>query len=548
MAPCHLGELGPLLSMYRVAREGWGSLLEDRRAERWIVAAILLVAVAVRVHHLGKEPLWNDEGFTWWAIGQSWHDLWTLVPQGDPHPPFYYSLLKLWTALAGQSEAGLRGLSTLFAAATVPVVYLAGRTLGGARDRAWTGAAAALLFALSPLHLHYAQEARPYAGLTFAASLAFAGALWLVLHPGPARRPLLGWGRGVAADEPSARPAWLALVVGTALALWFHNLGVYLPAALGPALLAWLARDLRWDRSAFANLALAGGLVLLAWSPWWPWLLRQTRDVGKDWYLPFPTSATVLKVLSSLFGLGYSIPTRLFEACLVAALVGLVAVGRRAGLAAALLLGLGAVVPVGLSLLISRLFQPVFLERTLVWTSLPFYLALAGILLLLPARLPRLAVLALAAWLSAQGAVRYDAKYNKEPWDRVVATIGRELQPGDVVLVVPNFTLPMVDYYERKLGVRLPTLPVPYDEATLGSTDVSTVTEDDLERLGKRTADARDVWVVYRRTPELSRADDAVLDALRASRPQLRADLVYGKTMWLYRFGPAATKGSTVSG
>src|SRR3954452_10485186 len=43
--------------MYRVAREGWGSLLEDRRAERWIVAAILLVAVAIRLHHLGKEPI-----------------------------------------------------------------------------------------------------------------------------------------------------------------------------------------------------------------------------------------------------------------------------------------------------------------------------------------------------------------------------------------------------------------------------------------------------------------------------------------------------------
>src|SRR4051795_3551523 len=122
MAPCRLGELGPLLSMYRVAREGWGSLLEDRRAERWIVAAILLVAVAIRLHHLGKEPLWNDEGFTWGAIGQAWHHLakeplgnevgfpgWAVgqpghalgpwAPQGAPPPPFYYSLLKLWTAL-----------------------------------------------------------------------------------------------------------------------------------------------------------------------------------------------------------------------------------------------------------------------------------------------------------------------------------------------------------------------------------------------------------------------------------------------------------------
>jgi hypothetical protein len=393
--------------------------------------------------------------------------------------------------------------------------------------------------AIASVHLHYAQEARPYAGLTFAASLAFAGVLWLVLHPGPARRPLLGWGRGVAADEPSARPAWLALVVGTALALWCHNLGVYLPAALGLALLAWLARDLRWDRSAFANLALAGALVLLAWSPWWPWLVRQTRDVGEAWYLAFPTWAGVLKVLSSLFGLGYSIPTRLFEAGLAASLVGIVATGRRVGLTAALLLGLGMAVPVALSLLFSRLFQPVFLERTLVWASLPFYLALAGILPVLPARLPRLAAMALAVWFAVQGAFRYDAKYRKEPWDRVVATIGGELQPGDLVLVMPNYTILMVDYYERKLGIRLPALPLPSDGAPWTDTDRALVTDDDVERLRERLRDARSVWVTYRRTADVGQADDRVLDLLRSDRPQLRADLLYGKTMWLYRFGPA---------
>ena len=196
-------------------------------------------------------------------------------------------------------------------------------------------------------------------------------------------------------------------------------------------------------------------------------------------------------------------------------------------------------VPVGLSLLISRLFQPVFLERTLVWTSLPFYLALAGILLLLPARLPRLAALALAAWLSAQGAVRYDAKYHKEPWDRVVATIGRELQPGDVVLVVPNFTMPMVDYYERQARGAAADVAGALRRGVAGRHGRLARDRGRSRAAGKRTADARDVWVVYRRTAELSRADDAVLDALRASRPQLRADLLYGKTMWLYRFGPA---------
>ena len=65
------------------------------------------------------------------------------------------------------------------------------------------------------------------------------------------------------------------------------------------------------------------------------------------------------------------------------------------------------------------------------------------------------------------------------------------------------------------------------------------MTDDDVERLRERLRDARNVWVTYRRTADVGQADDRVLDLLRSDRPQLRADLLYGKTMWLYRFGPA---------
>jgi hypothetical protein len=107
-----------------------------------------------------------------------------------------------------------------------------------------------------------------------------------------------------------------------------------------------------------------------------------------------------------------------------------------------------------------------------------------------------------------------------------------------VVLVMPNYAMPQVEYYEGRLGIRLPVLPVPFDEASLAATDRTLVTDADIEPLRHHLEGARDVWVVYRRTGHAGESDDRVLDLLRAARPELRHEALYGKALWLYRFGP----------
>jgi mannosyltransferase len=47
----------------------------------------------------------------------------------SPHPPFYYSLLKLWKLLWGGNPVALRSLSLVFAALTIPVLLGAAREL-----------------------------------------------------------------------------------------------------------------------------------------------------------------------------------------------------------------------------------------------------------------------------------------------------------------------------------------------------------------------------------------------------------------------------------
>ena len=136
-------------------------------------------------------------------------------------------------------EFGLRSLSALFGAATVPVGYLIGRQLASRR----AGLILAGLLAFNPMLIWYSQEARSYALLVF-----FGGALDALLR---ARLSTAGAGADLG--------LW---ALASALALCSHYFAVF---RVGIEAL-WLAVALRsrW-RSLLPALAalLPSGLALL---------------------------------------------------------------------------------------------------------------------------------------------------------------------------------------------------------------------------------------------------------------------------------------------
>src|SRR6478672_11226701 len=87
-----------------------------------LVVGMTILALFMRLGHIGSRPIWLDEAFSQWFSSQSFHYLWTVLPSYEVHPPFYYSLLKAWRWIAGDSALALRSLSVLFAIATVPIV------------------------------------------------------------------------------------------------------------------------------------------------------------------------------------------------------------------------------------------------------------------------------------------------------------------------------------------------------------------------------------------------------------------------------------------
>ncbi|MDA0266818.1 MAG: glycosyltransferase family 39 protein [Cyanobacteria bacterium] len=83
----------------------------------------------------------------------------SLITENTNHVPLYYSLTYGWVKLLGQSVTALRALAMVCSLAALPLFYSLGRMLFNSRICA--GLAVALM-AVSPVHVLYSQEARPY--------------------------------------------------------------------------------------------------------------------------------------------------------------------------------------------------------------------------------------------------------------------------------------------------------------------------------------------------------------------------------------------------
>lgn len=412
---------------------------------------ILLFAAALRWHYIGFQPLWLDEGYSWWDAHQSLTDLWSLVPQCDPHPPLYALLLKAWMGLFGDSALAMRSLGALAGVLATGFVMLAGREL--APRLGWI---AGLIFASMPFQVEFAHEARPY-GLVALGSAVLAFGVLRVLGQ---RERLV------------SRSGWLGVVAGLGLLLWSNDTSVFYGAALLLAL-GWLSWRDPEDRALWRPAAWATLAVLLLWAPYLPNLLTQTHEVSSDFWIPRPNLWRVANELRFLVGFG-----SFFILWWVLALwgVGLALLVRWGRGRQALVLGALAVVPLALNFVLSWLITPIFLARTLIGTAPFFALALAAA----PAALsrPRLRGLLVAALVTAQVltlAPLYVDYHRKEPWDVIGAEASRDgwdLTAGHpdqaLVLFIPDELVLPFSHAMEALGQRLPMHGVPRDYPSLG--------------------------------------------------------------------------------
>src|SRR5262245_37961562 len=406
--------------------------------QAWV--AILALAAFLRLHSIGVEPLWLDEAYSWWNARQTLDDLWSLVPQCDPHPPLYAAILKIWMAVAGESAAAVRALGALMGVATTAVVLLAGREIS-----ARAGWIAGLLGAIAPFQIEYAHEARPYALVALGSGLVVFGTL-RVLH--------------TLREPADARPGWVALVAGAAIALWSNNTSVLLVAALGLMALGLLGLDPK-SRPLKRGIAIGAAVVGVVWLPYLPIYLEQAAGVASDFWIPYTNLWRTANELRFVLGLG----SYAFLAAL--ALVwaaGLVALWRRGLQREALLLAGLVVLPVALNFLVSITVKPILLARALIGIGPPFVVALAAALAAIDGVwLRRGAVGGLAALRVAAVFPLYTEMDRKEQWDDIARYIVRETDRDALVLLVPNELALPLGHALAATGAKVAMRGVPVD-------------------------------------------------------------------------------------
>lgn len=167
--------------------------MRNRSRAFWIVAGLTLLGAVLRFATLGVQAYHHDEIVTASRVLRvGFGHAMDAVGFSESAPPLYYALAWIWTQFAGTGEWGLRSLSAAAGVATIPVAYLVGRELRGAR----AGVVAAALVAVNPMLLWYSQEARAYAllGLFCALSLLYCVRALQADRDDEGRRDFVLWG------------------------------------------------------------------------------------------------------------------------------------------------------------------------------------------------------------------------------------------------------------------------------------------------------------------------------------------------------------------
>ena len=136
----------------------------------WPLAALTILAAAMRLSTLDLQSFWYDEAFTpVHVLHPSLLATLRSVVHTENTPPLWYVIAWADARVLGTGEVALRLPSAIAGIATVPVAWAIGRELTARRA---TAIAAAAFVTVNPLFVWYSQEARAYGLFVLTSALA----------------------------------------------------------------------------------------------------------------------------------------------------------------------------------------------------------------------------------------------------------------------------------------------------------------------------------------------------------------------------------------
>lgn len=380
------------------------------------LAAVVLIGVALRFAALSHHSFFYDEAVSARIAQAPWLDILLGRARDRGNPPLYVLLLHPWTLVFGASDASVRALSAAAGAASIPLVHAVARRLTGER----AALLAAAIFAIAPVQVYFAQEARTYALVTL---LCLASMAFLLR----------------AVEDPRRAGSWVGFGAATFLAIYAHYFALFVVVAQAGWLLATRGRERPVVLPALAALAGAGALYAVAWLPVLVAQARMEGNLGRatgTWYLHLLSTPLVFSVGTTLLWKDAVGPLRVAAAGLAlaafggAALAGIWSLRRDRGPLALLLSWLLA--PILLPLLVSVLLFPLFQVRYALPASPAAYVLVAAGLLQLGPRLRAATTSAIVAACALSLALYFTTPV-KDDWRGAATWLAPRTAPGDVI-------------------------------------------------------------------------------------------------------------------
>jgi len=508
----------------------------------WLAITITLIGGWLRVFLLGDKGMWLDETFSVWLANHSITDMLQWIIKIDQHPPLYYLLLHSWIAHYGDTPYYARLLSALFGTVTIPVIYLIGKRISGVI----VGLMAAVFMCFSTFNIYYAQETRMYTLLVFNASVAIYALVrlltdsrsiqpignqfreyvhdWITLvpvEPNPKRdfsykdefHNLSGWRawayrhrwNPIHAIETDL--AWVVFILFSATTLLTHNTAVFFSLAINIFVLGLMFFQ-KLNKSgiqpaftppSFKNWIKSQIGIILLWSPWIFAFIQQARRVDQEFWLPKPDWETVTQTLGAL--LNASAPNQISQVMtwILCAVLCLGLVYYRKKLSTFLFLATLFAVPV-LGELIVSIRRPIFIDRTLIWITIPMFLVLAAGVAQLRFRLLMTLVLGVLATNYLFSTGDYYRFFQKEDWSNPAGYVANFIEKDDLILFNSNIVQIPFEYYfetwENLYDLQAEKHGVPVDLFDDGVLEPK-MSESDIPKLISLLQGYNRVWLVY---------------------------------------------------
>lgn len=318
--------------------------------DRNILIGFILLQLIISIPFISSHAIALDEPFSIYWANQSWGELFTMFGQ-ENNPPLHFILLKVWIGLFGDSAISVRSLSLIFGCLTIIPLY----KLGLRQNNRILAILLSFLFIANNFHHYHILEARTYPILTFAFT-------WMLLI------------LNRIVHQEKFNPLELGFVY--ALILYTHYLGVFILFFTGIILILYVKKWIRnWTQ---VILSFAIGVILFI-----PGILLfiarlNAFNASKTW-VPSPHWTEI-----------YGNILRFFNGSLATIVLGILFIGlfifQYGVKTKSYFHGVFSnpsfwIIPFfiinyfGLYL-ISIIFQPIFLDRYLLYTSILLFLSL----------------------------------------------------------------------------------------------------------------------------------------------------------------------------